>query len=137
MVRGSCLCGGIRFEVDCVPVLHSCHCTKCRKAHGTAFRTAATVPADTFRFLAGEDLVTVWRDAPQGYAAAFCRVCGSNAPSVSEALGLAFVPAGLFDEDPGARPRFHVFVGSKAPWWEITDDATQYEEFPPGFSRDD
>lgn len=117
--------------------MQTCHCSKCRKTHGTAFRAAATVSSDDFRFVAGEDLVSVWRDAPDGYAASFCRVCGSNAPSVSLQMGLAFVPGGLLDDDPGVRPSFHVFVGSKASWWEITDDATQHDEFPPGFSKSD
>jgi hypothetical protein len=40
----------------------------------------------------------------------------------------------LFDEDPGVRPKLHVFVGSKAPWWEITDGLPQHDKWVPGFA---
>ena len=36
-----------------------------------------------------------------------------------------------FRYDPGIRPMFHIFVGSKAPWHEITDSLPQYAELPP------
>ena len=58
---------------------------------------------------------------------------------VLEALGAAGIvssalpvesPAGSLDEDPGMRPQAHIFVGSKAPWFEITDQLPQFKEFP-------
>jgi hypothetical protein len=54
---------------------------------------------------------------------AFCRVCGSIAPSKAAHLTTVSIPAGLLDDDPGVRPKLHVFVSSKAPWWEITGSA--------------
>jgi hypothetical protein len=38
-VRGSCLCGGVKFEII-GPLMRAlnCHCSKCRKQHGAAFR---------------------------------------------------------------------------------------------------
>ena len=137
MLRGSCLCGGVRFEIDRVLAMHSCHCSLCRKAHGSAFRAAATVKLDAFRLVAGQELIQTYQASPDGYRATFCRVCGSNAPFASLQYGKAFVPAGLLDDDPGVRPSFHCFVGSKAPWWEITDDARQFEKWPPGFAPED
>jgi hypothetical protein len=38
---------------------------------------------------------------------------------------------GTLVDDPGIRPTFHIFVGSKAPWHEITDALPQYAELPP------
>jgi hypothetical protein len=56
-LRGSCLCGEVRFEID-GPLMRSshCHCRQCQKAHGAPFRTRARVAAADFRFLAGEEL---------------------------------------------------------------------------------
>jgi hypothetical protein len=34
------------------------------------------------------------------------------------------------DDDPGIRPERHIYVGSKAPWFEITDDLPQHDELP-------
>ena len=40
---------------------------------------------------------------------------------------------GAFDGDPGIRPEFHLFVGSKAPWETLPDDGLpRYEEHYTG-----
>ena len=101
----------------------------CRKAHGAAFATFAGVPANEFRFISGEDVVRLYESSP-GSHRAFCSVCGSNAPARASDNKMVFVPAGLFDDDPGARPTLHMFVDSKAPWWDIDDDLPKFKEYP-------
>lgn len=137
MVRGSCFCGGIRFEAKSVPLLTTCHCSKCRKTRGGAFGVTASVPIADFRFVQGEDLIQVYDRPGETYRPSFCRRCGSNAPWVVEERKLVLIPAGLLDDDPGVRPALHMFVGSKAPWWEITDAAPQFEEWVPGHGPED
>ena len=136
MVRGSCLCGGIQFQAEKVPLLSSCHCSKCRKSRGAAFNTTASVPASEFRWVRGQDLIETYEPSSGGYSTRFCRVCGSSAPWLVEERQLVLIPAGLLDDDPGVRPALHMFVGSKAPWWEITDGAPQFEEWVPGYKPD-
>jgi hypothetical protein len=41
------------------------------------------------------------------------------------------VPAGSLDSDPGISPNGHIYVDSKAPWFEITDDWPQFAQMPP------
>jgi hypothetical protein len=132
MIRGSCLCGGVRFELAKVPLLVLCHCSMCRKASGTAFEAGAAVPAADFAFREGTELVQSYESSP-GTRRSFCRVCGSRAPSLSADGRLYFVPAGLLDGDPGVRPALHMFVGSKAPWWEIGDALPRFEGWVPGY----
>jgi hypothetical protein len=136
MVRGSCLCGGIRFEATEVPLIVLCHCSMCRKANGAPFEAGAPVPAASFHLTQGRELIQVYESSP-GTRRAFCRVCGSRAPSTSDDGRFCFVPAGLLEDDPGVRPALHMFVGSKAPWWEITDDLPQFEEWVPGYGPTD
>jgi hypothetical protein len=136
MIKGSCLCGGIRFEIDKVDALTHCHCSICRKLTGAAFATYAHVAADEFRFLSGEDLIVQYESTPGSFRG-FCRVCGSMAPGKAPYLQTASIPAGLLDDDPGVRPILHVFAGSKAPWWEITDGLRQYEKWVPGYEPKD
>lgn len=136
MVTGSCLCGGVRFSVARVPLIALCHCSICRKANGAAFEAGAAVPVDAFTLLRGEDLIQPFESSP-GVQRRFCRVCGSRVPSLSRDQRVYFVPAGLFDDDPGVRPALHMFVGSKAPWWEITDELPRFEEWVPGYGPDD
>lgn len=131
MLTGSCLCSAIAYEIA-GPLAQplNCHCSMCRKAQGSAFRTRARVMTADFRFTRGEELVTYFESSP-GNHRGFCRVCGSpihtKFDSRPDVLGL---PLGLLDQDPGVSPGFHVFVGSKAPWHDITDDLPQYRELP-------
>ena len=136
MVGGSCLCGGVQFELTQVPLIVLCHCGICRKANGAPFESGAAVPVADFKLTTGEDLIRIYESSP-GVQRAFCRVCGSRAPSMSRDGDVYFVPAGLLDDDPGVKPALHMFVGSKAPWWDITDDLPQFEKWMPGYAPDD
>jgi hypothetical protein len=58
MIRGSCLCGGIQFEVTQVQgPFELCHCARCRKATGSAFSAGIWVARDAFTLLEGRDLI--------------------------------------------------------------------------------
>jgi hypothetical protein len=122
------MCGGVRYEIDgrIGPPGH-CHCTTCRKAQGGAFVTNAPVRARYFRVVAGDDLVAGFESSP-GKVRSFCRRCGSPLWSRrSDDPETVRIRLGLLDDDPGRRPLGHVWVGEKAPWFEITDDLPRWE----------
>ena len=128
VITGGCLCGGVRYEVR-GPFLRAnfCHCSRCRRHTGSAFSTQGRVKREQLRVLEGENLVKVFR--PEGGAVkAFCRECGSSLfggqyPDGPE-VAIRF---GTLDGDPGIRPQFHTFVGSKTPWYEILDSLPRHE----------
>ena len=126
--KGSCLCGGVIYEIHgpLTGVLN-CHCLDCRKAHGAAFRTRASVKTKDFHWIAGKDLLTHYESKP-GEFRTFCRVCGSSIVTVlkgrSEEYGFAL---GTLDTDPGVSPECHVFVADMAPWHHITDKLPRFE----------
>jgi hypothetical protein len=133
--RGSCLCRGVRYEVT-APFLRAnyCHCSRCRKHSGGAASAQGRVPRAGFRLVCGEELIEVFHPPGGGMVKAFCRVCGSSVfggtwpegPEVSIRLG-------TLDDDPGIRPQFHSFVGSKAVWEELPEDGLdRFEERPHG-----
>ena len=131
---GSCLCGTVRYEVaGPFNAMMSCHCSMCRKHHGTAFGTYVSAPSAGFRWLSGEDSILCYQSSPQGKRYS-CKVCGSVLPMVMAEHGLAVVPAGPLEGDLGIRPGAHLFVGSKAPWYSITDSVPQHAENPPEFA---
>jgi hypothetical protein len=132
MIRGSCACGGVRFEIDRVRALTHCHCTICRKLSGAAFASYAHVDADKFRWISGTELMERFESTP-GSLRQFCRVCGSAVPGKASYLPTVSVPAGLLDDDPGVKPLLHVFTSSRAPWWEIGDALPRHEKWVPGF----
>jgi len=53
-------------------------------------------------------------------------------PSLDAARGIAVVPLGSLDDDPGRGADDHIFVRSMAPWYAITDDLPRFDEGPPG-----
>ena len=126
-IKGSCLCGGVKYEVEGgLGRVVNCHCSMCRKATGAAFRTRAAVKPTAFHWLAGEELVSRYESSP-GETRTFCRVCGATLATFlgDKEIGL---PLGTLDDDPGVRPTAHVFVASKAAWFEITDGLPQFPE---------
>ena len=130
MLKGSCLCGGIRYEVRELGPILNCHCSMCRKAHSAAFRTRAVVRTSDLVWISGYELLTRYTSSP-GQERSFCKVCGSVMVTFREdnpdSLKLSI---GTLDSDPGRGPECHVFVGSKAPWFEITDELPQFETWP-------
>lgn len=76
--HGSCLCGAVRYALASRPrATTHCHCTMCRKQHGAAFATYASVPRADLRYLAGEALLTAYRSSA-GVVRRFCSQCGAN-----------------------------------------------------------
>jgi hypothetical protein len=135
-VGGSCLCGGVAYEVEGgLEAIYNCHCSRCRKARSAAHACNAFAEASRFCWVRGEELLESFK-VPEAkrFASCFCRVCGSSLPRVYATRGRAVIPAGTLDGDPGARERFHIFCGSKAPWYEISDGLPQFEEYEPGRS---
>ena len=131
MTTGTCLCGAVRYEIDGpFSMMANCHCSMCRKEHGTQFATFVGAPLSGFRWLSGEDNITDYASSPSGHRY-FCRTCGSPAPMLIPAMDMVVAPAGNLEQDPGIRPQMHLFVGSKAPGYVITDDLPQYDAYPP------
>lgn len=132
-ISGSCLCGKVRYEFDGpVERMLNCHCSRCRKSRSAVYSTQAFVPADRFRWLAGEDNIASFK-VPDAriLEPAHCKDCGSIVPKIYDESGLAVIPAGGLDQDPGSRPQAHIFVASRSPSHEITDDLPQFDEYPP------
>lgn len=128
--RGSCLCQRVKYRIHgpMTDVLN-CHCSMCRKLHAAAFRTRAKVASQDWEWVSGEELVKYYESSP-GEHKGFCRECGASLLTRfdhhPEVVGF---PLGTLDTDPGVRAERHVFVGSKAPWFDITDQLPQHEEY--------
>ena len=132
MIRGGCLCGGVRFEIArAVGPFELCHCSRCRKASGSAFVPWLGVRRDDFRLLQGEELIQRYeaelRGKPPPYRASFCGRCGSPVPDPKGEGSLIEVHAGVLDDDPGCRPERHILVEAKSPWFTISDALPQFD----------
>ncbi len=129
-VTGSCLCGGVRYEVRLPFALFGhCHCSRCRKKTGTGHATAAIVAPAAFSWAKGEELVVRY-DLPtaRSFATAFCRVCGSPLPHATRSGREVIVPAGSMDEDPGVTTDHHGYWGSRAVWLDCGSHLPRFDE---------
>jgi hypothetical protein len=134
MVKGSCLCGAIAFELDPGGIVASvgCYCSNCRKVSGAEGRDYLQVKRGAFRWTSGEDDVGSFESSP-GNRRGFCRRCGCVAP-IAAAYGAVRVPAGLLDEDPDVRPAVTLFASRRAGWCDPGAGADRFDDVgPPEF----
>ncbi len=128
--RGSCLCGVVKFEIDkFLPEVAHCHCSMCRKFHGAAYATIASVLRSNFRWVEGAVALKGYT-AENGTTRKFCRHCGSSLIFYSprapeEEIEIAL---GAMDGDVPVEPSAHIFVDSAANWTVLGDGLPQYEE---------
>lgn len=136
MNQGSCLCGEITWEIDDEVAMRSnCHCSMCRKFHGTAYGSYVGVPASAFRWHSGEEKIKTYESSPGGHRP-FCSQCGSVVPSPTRDGDMVFMPIGNLDGNITRPLDSHIFASSKASWFDITDDAPQHDGYPPEFGLD-
>jgi hypothetical protein len=127
LLVGSCECGNVRYRVaDEFLYAMNCHCSRCRAATGSAFKSFAGIEREKLELTNGADeLLVVGEEALNDTR---CRECGSLLFSVVREGAYVHVALGSLVDAPSIRPMAHIFVGSKAPWFEITDELPQFEE---------
>jgi hypothetical protein len=134
-IAGSCLCGEVAYEFEKPVALFQCHCGRCRKSRGSAHGANLFCKLEDFRWKRGADQVVDFQlPSARFYGVAFCGNCGASVPRISLGRGIVVIPASGLDTDSGLTPAAHIFVESKAPWFEITDDLPQFPEGPPSFA---
>jgi hypothetical protein len=127
MLDGSCECGAVRYRVaDEFLYAANCHCSRCRAATGSAFKPFAGIERAKLELDEGSGPLLVHGNDELNDTR--CAACGSLVYSVVRDGAYVHVALGSLRDEPGIRPTEHIFVGSKAPWFEITDDLPQFEE---------
>jgi hypothetical protein len=128
LLNGRCECGAVRFVVpDAFGYAMNCHCSRCRAATGSAFKAFAGIEREKLEITRGSDALLVFGDAANNHTR--CGICGSLLFSLVDA-NRVHVALGSLQDEPSVRPSVHIFVGSKAPWFEITDDLPRFDELP-------
>ena len=127
MLTGQCECGAVRYRVeDAFLYSMNCHCSRCRAATGSAFKAFAGIEREKLELTDGADRLLV--HGADDLNDTRCAVCGSLLFSVVREGAYVHVALGSLVDRPSIRPTKHIFVGSKAPWFEITDDLPQFDE---------
>lgn len=125
-LAGQCLCGAVHYAVaDEFGYAMNCHCSNCRRTTGSAFKPFAGIARDRLAVTKGSDNLLIFGEE-NGHDA-HCKTCGSLLYSVVRDGAFVHVAMGTLTDAASIRPGAHIFVGSKAPWFTITDDLPQYE----------
>jgi len=128
MLSGRCECGAVRYRVaDEFRYAANCHCSRCRAATGSAFKAFAGIEREKLELIDGADNLLIVGEPTLNDTR--CGTCGSLLFSVVREGAYVHVAMGSLVDEPGIRPTEHIFVGSKAPWFEITDDLPQNEAY--------
>jgi hypothetical protein len=128
LLRGGCWCGAVRYEVpDEFLYAMNCHCSRCRASTGSAFKSLAGIERGRLEVVEGADRLLVVGDDVLNDTR--CAACGCFLFSVVRDGHYVHVGMGSLIDSPTIRPTCHIFVGSKAPWFEITDDLPQFDEY--------
>jgi hypothetical protein len=126
-LSGGCLCGAVQYSVkNEFAYALNCHCSQCRRATGSAFKPFAAIEREKLALKQGANELHIFGDDDAHDAR--CRKCGSLLYSVVRDGAFVHVTLGTLSGTPSIQPTAHIYVGSKAPWFVITDDLPQHDE---------
>ncbi|MFT5504092.1 MAG: hypothetical protein ACI845_002915 [Gammaproteobacteria bacterium] len=131
MIKGSCLCGQIKFELDSKHLLASlCHCSICRKSSGAAFGSYGEILIDDIHWITDKDQLIQFNYSIM-LSKYFCGQCGSTVATHHESWPeYWYISLGCLDGEPPISVEYHQFTGSQASWHEINDQLPQFPQWP-------
>jgi hypothetical protein len=128
VLAGKCECGAVHYRVaDEFLYAANCHCSQCRASTGAAFKPFAGIEREKLEIADGADKLLIVGVEDANHTR--CASCGSLLYSVVRDGRYVHVALGSLVDAPAIRPTHHIFVGSKAPWFAITDDLPQFDEY--------
>jgi hypothetical protein len=129
MIRGSCCCEAVQFELEEKPsMMGMCHCSRCRKVGASSL---AFVKSEKFKITTGRDkIITFKAEPPYKYNRCFCSVCGTSLGEVLSEMDSFPINANCIDTEFEIENKFHEFVSEKPSWFKIGDNAQQFDEHP-------
>ena len=129
-LHGRCSCGEVCFTVENnFDYAFYCQCSRCRVRTGSAFAAIAGVTIDKLQVTSGDKLLLIEGECSDGYGAR-CSRCSVFLFAAVRGRQYVHVSLGVLGGTPSRVPDHHIYVGSKAPWYQITDLLPQYDELP-------
>lgn len=127
MKTGSCLCGGVTYELTgTLRNSVACHCVQCRKTSGH-YVSATQVNSGQLRITADETLA--WFQSSPKAKRGFCTRCGASLFwQHDDDGGAVSVMSGTLDGATGITTEKHIFVADKGDYYDIADTVPQYDQ---------
>ena len=133
ILRGSCLCGAVTYEVAGEPKLfYHCHCSRCRKATGTGHASNMFIQPAVLRWLSGAENVRAFKvPQAQRFTNSFCLTCGGRVPRQPKDSDIVLIPAGSLDDAAPITPQGRIFFESRASWSCSDQELPTFPEYAP------
>ena len=130
-LSGNCECKKVAFTLSKeITYFSHCHCSQCRRCHGSAFGSYVEIERSSFEYTSGVNNIKIYPSSKL-CERVFCKDCGSNIMFINKAIpDKYYVSIGVINGNPKLPEAHHIFVGSKASWDKINDGLKQYEEYP-------
>jgi len=130
-LRGSCLCGDIKYRVDQAPSeFYFCHCKQCQKVTGSGFAANMIAKPSSIHWLKGAEQLRHYEHPDRAFSKTFCGRCGSGLPHINKSGSSLVIPAGSLDVQPSIRPCANLFVTEQPDWFEIGLKAKNFVAYP-------
>ncbi|MEQ8701946.1 MAG: GFA family protein [Bauldia litoralis] len=129
MIKGSCCCEAVKFELSGVPsMMGTCHCSRCRKVGASIL---VFVKREDLKWIQGKSHVTLYKPtAPYTFNSCFCGICGTSLGEILSEEDSFPIAANALDTEIGLENQFHEFAAEKPSWYEICDGAKQFDGHP-------
>jgi hypothetical protein len=130
ILHGRCSCGEVCFTLEnTLDYAFYCHCSRCRVRTGSAFAAIGGASIDKLRVTTGNKHLLIEGECSDGYGAR-CSRCYTFLFAAVRSRQYVHVSLGVLAGTPARLPDHHIYVGSKAPWYQISDAFPQYDELP-------
>jgi hypothetical protein len=129
VIKGSCCCGAVKFELLNQPsMMGTCHCSRCRKVGAS---TIVYVKREDLKWVQGKEYVEVYKpQATYKYERSFCKICGTSLGEILSDLDSFPIAANALDDEMDVKNSLHEFVDEKPSWYQICDGAKQSKGHP-------
>ena len=136
-LNGNCECKKVSFEINQeIKYFSHCHCSQCRRSHGSAFASFIEVEKSSFNYKSGIQNTKTYASS-QDCERVFCEICGSNIMFFNKNKSEKYyISVGALNGDISLPKAHHVYVGSKASWYEIDDNLKQHVTLPKSYKNE-
>jgi hypothetical protein len=135
ILHGRCTCGEVTFALEnTFDYAYYCHCSRCRMRTGSAFAAIGGASIDKLQITTGNKHLLIEGECSDGYGAR-CDRCYAFLFAAVRGRQYVHVSLGVLAGTPSRLPDHHIYVASKAPWYQISDGLPQYDELPLPLSR--
>jgi len=128
MIKVHCNCGAVAFEIKSdINDIYVCHCSICRRSTGANGISVIVSKLSDFKWTNGSNKIKTWHKPKHDWQTSFCQTCGSTLPGDNDDSSM-YIPTGLISEgDENFKIAHHIWVDSKAPWYEICGQGKQHK----------